>query len=71
MAHISHRLGHFTGHIGPVRFTNGEAQTDDPDMLAYFAEDPDTYDVREADNQPPVLHPDPDDLEDHPDIDQE
>lgn len=45
MAHISHRLGPFTGQVGPVVFTNGEAETEDADMLGYFLADPDTYDV--------------------------
>lgn len=63
MAHISHRLGPFTGQVGPVVFVKGEAETDDADMLAYFAEDPDTYDVQAVD-LPPV---DPDDPDDDPD----
>lgn len=45
MAHITHRLGGFTGHVGPVRFVNGHAETSDPDMVDFFANDPDTYDV--------------------------
>lgn len=45
MATITNRLGPFTGHVGPVRFVNGVAETDDPEMLAYFAADHDTYDV--------------------------
>lgn len=66
MAHISHRLGPFTGQVGPVVFVKGEAETDDPDMLGYFAEDPDTYDVTEdvdpesPGNDDPDGDPDPD-----------
>lgn len=45
MATISDRLGHFDGQIGPVVFTKGTGQTDDPDMLAYFAADGDRWDV--------------------------
>ena len=45
MATITNRLGPFTGHVGPVRFTEGVAETEDPDMVAYFEADPDTYDV--------------------------
>lgn len=53
MAHISHRLGPFDGQVGPVVFVRGEAETDDQDMLAYFAADPDTYDVTpDADTDP-------------------
>lgn len=60
MAHISHRLGPFTGQVGPVVFVHGEAETDDLDMLAYFAENPGLYDVAGADEptDPPVI-PDP------------
>lgn len=45
MATITNRLGPFTGSVGPVRFDRGVAETDDPEMVAYFAADPDTYDV--------------------------
>jgi len=57
MATITHRLGHFTGHVGPVRFHRGVAQTHDPDMVAFFEADPDTYDV-ERDEQPEQGRPD-------------
>lgn len=50
MAHITDNLApHFTGHVGLVRFVNGHAETDDPDMVAYFAADPDRYAVTETD----------------------
>lgn len=58
MATITHRLGPFSGSIGPVRFDNGVAETEDADMVAYFAADPDTFDV-ETD-----ALPGPDPLED-------
>lgn len=51
MATITYRLGHFTGQVGSVRFTRGVGQTHDPDMVAYFEADPDTYDV-EHDDRP-------------------
>ena len=51
MATITDRLGHFTGHVGPVRFTKGVATTHDADMVAYFRADPDRWDV-ETDEQP-------------------
>ena len=51
MATITDRLGHFTGQIGPIRFHKGVATTADPDMVAYFAADPDRWDV-EHDEQP-------------------
>ena len=58
MATITNRLGPFTGHVGPVRFTKGVAETNAPDMVAYFLADPDTYDV---DGLPePVSEPEPD-----------
>lgn len=55
MATITHRLGQFTGQVGPVRFDKGVAETDEADMVAYFKADPDTYDVDE-DEQPEVDH---------------
>jgi len=61
MATITNRLGPFTGHVGPVRFTKGVAETDDTDMVAYFEADPDTYDV---DGVPEP--PDPSDADDRP-----
>ena len=51
MATITDRLGQFTGQVGPVRFVKGVATTEDPDMVAYFAADPDRYDV-ETDDLP-------------------
>lgn len=46
MAHITYTLApHFTGHVGPVRFTNGHGETDDPEVAAWFADRPDEYDV--------------------------
>lgn len=60
MAHISHRLGPFTGQVGPVVFVNGEAETDDPDMLAYFEADADTYDVTTDSDPDEGDTPDPD-----------
>lgn len=63
MAHIQYRLGKFTGHVGPIRFRDGEAETEDGDMLAYFLADPDTYDVTEDDTD----DGDPDDEPDDPD----
>jgi hypothetical protein len=48
MATITDRLGHFAGQIGPVVFTNGTGSTNDPDMVAYFAADPDRWDVNDA-----------------------
>lgn len=56
MATITHRLGRFTGHVGPVRFRAGVGETDDTDMVAYFEADPDTYDV-EHDEQPEADEP--------------
>lgn len=52
MAHITNTLQpHFTGHVGPVRFTNGHAETDDPEMVAYFQADPDRYAVDPQDHE--------------------
>lgn len=62
MAHISHRLGPFTGHVGGIRFRNGEAETDDEDMLMFFLEDSDTYDVT-LDGEPRPDDPKPSDDE--------
>ena len=60
MAHITDILApHFTGHVGPVRFVNGQAETDDPELVAYFAADPDRYAVTETDE--PRGHNDPED----------
>ena len=48
MAHITDILApRFTGHVGPVRFVRGNAETDDPDMVDYFRADPDRYAVTE------------------------
>jgi hypothetical protein len=47
MAHITNTLQpHFTGHVGPVRFINGHADTDDTDLLEFFHGQPDVYDVQ-------------------------
>jgi len=62
MATITDRLGHFTGHVGPVRFTKGVATTHDADMVAYFRADPDRYDV-ETDELAHDEQPDPTDQE--------
>lgn len=52
MAHITDLVApHFTGHVGPVRFTNGHAETDDPELVAYFEADPDRYVVTITDEQ--------------------
>lgn len=66
MAHISHRLGEFTGHVGPVRFVKGHAETDDPDLVDYFTSLPDVYDVTRDDPEDPDDGDpeDPDDPED-------
>jgi hypothetical protein len=64
MAHIAHRLGEFTGHIGPVAFVKGHAETDDPDVIAYCADRPDEYDVTE--DGAPFIEPD-ESTEDNPD----
>jgi hypothetical protein len=46
VAHIVNTLQpHFTGHVGPVRFVNGHAETADPELVDYFRALPDTYDV--------------------------
>lgn len=50
MATITNRLGPFTGSVGSVRFVRGVGETDDPDMVAYFIADPDTYDVETDDH---------------------
>lgn len=50
MAHVTDILApHFTGHVGPVRFVNGHGETDDPELVAYFAADPDRYTVTATD----------------------
>lgn len=50
MAHITDLVApHFTGHVGPVRFVNGHAETDDPDLVAFFDGDPDRYRVDATD----------------------
>lgn len=55
MAHITDLVApHFTGHVGLVRFVNGHAETDDPDLVAYFEGDPDRYQVDPTDE--PTLH---------------
>lgn len=50
MAHIEDTLApHFTGHVGPVRFVNGHGETDDAELVAYFALQPERYAVTETD----------------------
>lgn len=50
MAHIEDTLcPHFTGHVGPVRFRRGHAETDDADLVDYFREQPERYTVTETD----------------------
>lgn len=50
MAHITDLVApHFTGHVGPVRFVNGHAETDDPVLADYFAEQSDRYQVDATD----------------------
>lgn len=61
MATITDRLGRFTGQVGPVRFYRGVAETDDPDMVAYFRADPDRYDVETDEPGPDESHDDPED----------
>lgn len=48
MATIKTRHSEFTGHVGPVSFTNGEAETELPAMVAHFKRDPERYEVTEA-----------------------
>lgn len=63
MAHITDLVApHFTGHVGPVRFVNGHAETDDPELVAYFGQQDDRYVVTETD-EPPTYGPErnPDD----------
>lgn len=58
MAHIEYTLApHFTGHIGPVRFRRGHAETDDAELVAYFALQPERYAVTETD-EPAFAHDD-------------
>lgn len=66
MAHITDLVApRFTGHVGPVRFVNGHAETDDPELVDYFRGDPDRYAVTETDEPAgPEGHDDPDDLQD-------
>lgn len=66
MAHITDLVApHFTGHVGPVRFVNGHAETDDTDMVAYFEADPDRYAVTATDEAPDGdEHDDPENPED-------
>lgn len=46
MAHIARK--DFTGHVGPVRFIKGHAETDDADVIAFCASRPE-YDVTDSD----------------------
>lgn len=65
VAHITDVLAkHFTGHVGPVRFNNGHAETDDPQMVDYFLGDPDRYVVTESGAPDRDDNPDPDDQDD-------
>ena len=60
MATISDRLcPHFNGQVGPVVFRNGTGQSDDPDVLAYFHDDSDRYDVTDDYDHDPVDDLDP------------
>lgn len=47
MAKIRCKFAPFNGSIGPVRFTDGEAETDVTAMVAHFKRDPDRYEVTE------------------------
>lgn len=47
MATITTKHSEFTGHVGPVRFEDGKAETDNPAMLAHFKRDPERYEVTE------------------------
>lgn len=59
MAHIKYTLSpHFTGHVGPVRFKDGHADCDDPELLDFFKGQPDLYDVDDPDDVPD-FGPDP------------
>lgn len=50
VAHITDLVApQFTGHVGPVRFVRGHAETDDPDLVDYFRADPDRYAVTDTD----------------------
>jgi hypothetical protein len=52
MARITcHHPAHLTGHIGPVRFVGGVGETEDADLLAFFAGQPELYTVE--DNETP------------------
>lgn len=59
MAHITDLVApHFTGHVGLVRFVKGHAETDDPDLVAYFEGDPDRYQVTATDEPADSFLPD-------------
>lgn len=59
MAHIINTLQpHFTGHIGLVRFVNGHAEADDADLVAFFADRPDEFEVHDEDGTPFLVDPD-------------
>jgi hypothetical protein len=46
MARITcNQPAHLTGHVGPVRFVDGHAETEDAEALAYFASDPERFTV--------------------------
>lgn len=48
MATIETKHSKFTGHVGPVSFTEGKAETDLPTMVAHFKRDPERYEVTES-----------------------
>ena len=68
MARITMPSG-FTGHIGSVKFTKGEGESDNPGMLAYFAKYPERFVITEPEQpeQPPVTPAEPTGDEDAPD----
>lgn len=65
MAHITDLVApNFTGHVGPVRFVRGHAETDDPELVDYFRADPDRYAVDETDEPAPEGDHEQDDPQD-------
>lgn len=36
-----------TGHVGPVRFVDGEGETEDAELLAFFGDNPDRFTVHD------------------------
>lgn len=60
MARITcHDPANLTGHAGPVPFTNGVGETEDPELLAHFASQPDLFTV-ETDETPEPVKPEAD-----------